>query len=464
MALIKNPLSGGGGGGDINILNGVIEQYRSSTENIDANTFVEFINDWQSVRGEGDKQVSDTAGSAYQCISATKINSEKVLLAHVIDGSSKYAYVCIVSIIDGEILHGTETLVSSVLAAGSGISTTLIEDNKVFVGWLKRSSDFRAYPNGAIASISGNTVTIGTSFELADSSSESGSIATTLVSGNVFVLFGKSGDSSTQGIYGVVATVSGDSITTGAKAFLTGYLPGNGRGTGIVTYDTNKVLYAVLRSGSYSVGAFAVRTASISGTTITEGSGAAIESSTSSYGSYNSLCMVNSSTALIAYKDSYRSATYARLIYLSGTTATLGTSYGIGIRGNGVVNPQNTVLVDNNKVLLCLTSENFGSITGYIISIDTGNDSITYTGPYPLGIGNVPTAAVKLDEETLFIPHGYGSVNTTWFLAAGLAIADGVPVSVKTATDSKRICGLTTQSITPSVPGKVWVLNTNESE
>ena len=67
------------GGGSSDVVNGIIRQYLATTGTIDANTFVEFVNDTQLSNGF----------TSYQAASAVLVDTNKVFVAH---GSSGLLY------------------------------------------------------------------------------------------------------------------------------------------------------------------------------------------------------------------------------------------------------------------------------------------------------------------------------------------------------------------------------------
>ena len=169
MAYIKNPLSGGGGGGAFRVVNGVIKQYVSDTENIDANTFVEFVCNWDRVRNTQDTQLNPSLAKTGST-AAAKLSDSKVFVAYcdTTNNSSGdiYGVVCNING-DGTITYGTSTLLASHSSgsASIGIGVMVSSNGMVIVGHADAN-----YPYAVSATVSGDTITVGTNVQLSTNS------------------------------------------------------------------------------------------------------------------------------------------------------------------------------------------------------------------------------------------------------------------------------------------------------
>ena len=116
------------------------------------------------------------------------------------------------------ITAGTHTALTSTTNSCTGnISTVLLENSNVFVAYCSGSSS-QYYLHGIVCSISGTTVAGGTITELSPATYSGDKLSATALYGNkVFIAHGRS---SSYKLYGVVCSISGLSITTGADTSL----------------------------------------------------------------------------------------------------------------------------------------------------------------------------------------------------------------------------------------------------
>jgi len=176
--------------------------------------------------------------------SPTTLSSDKVFIAY---RSSNYAYGQVCTISGTTITTGTETQLSTFSGSFSGISTATLASDKVFVTYAGTGNHL----NGQVCTISGTTVTPGTSFELSSlANSYAYAAAVALSPTKVFVAHQGGPSLSYTYLYGVTAFVDGTSISVGSDVQIdNSNYAANGASPTIL--DSDRVFIAH-RKGSYA--------------------------------------------------------------------------------------------------------------------------------------------------------------------------------------------------------------------
>lgn len=457
MAYIKNPLSGGGGGGAFRVVNGVIKQYVSDTENIDANTFVEFVCNWDRVRNTQDTKLNPSL-TKVTVTAAAKLSDSKVFVAYC-DTTNNYSgdiygVVCNING-DGTVTYGTSTLLVSHNSGSPniGIGVMVSSNGMVIVGHADAS-----YPYAVSATVSGDTITVGTNVQLTTSSvTVSYAKLQQASADNGLMLYGATGSLYAFKVYDNSGVIGHSTRATLSSMNAAGQFA-------MSVIDTDKV-FVTASSGSnlYLYGAVV----DISGSSVSAGTRTAIDqnSNTGRFSGSATLASVGAGDykVLVAYPGSGYELTGV-IINVSGNTFTVGTPTslsGASYSGYGLDYGM-VVKTGDNKAIVFHQQGGEGTYqAGYAAmmacKVDISGGSISVIDDSVVGV-SVYGAAVPLDSSSIFISHAVQSAN------GFMVYADGDPVAIKTATDSHRIAGVTTQSITPNTPGNVWVLNTSESE
>ena len=199
MAIIKNPITVVGGGGDV--VNGVIERYKASTSTISANTFVEFV---QTITS-GVPKALHTGNGGY--IDVARLDASKVFVAYEVD-SVLYGVVCTIS--------GTTFSIGTRVQIASD-STYLAYPNVCELSSKSVAVIYQLTSNtgpvkGNVCTISGTTITVGTQTSIATASYRHVK-ATTCSSTAVAVCYGKS--SSNNSVVLQKVSISGTTMTVG---------------------------------------------------------------------------------------------------------------------------------------------------------------------------------------------------------------------------------------------------------
>lgn len=447
MALIKNPLSGGGGGGDINIVNGVIEQYKAAFEGIDAYTFVEKIN---SSVIEGDSEDLGTVGFCR----AAALSSDKAVVAWL-DGDSIKGAVATVS--GGNISLGSTATLSTPYSPQT-FSILGLDSGMVVIAY--NGSNSNQYLCAKTCSISGDTITANSETVIQGSATyryqgiytnmaktENGSI--------VLVNYGGQYTDSNYW-YARVLSVSGTSVSAGTRVQLSNNqsLGMSGAIPAVSPSGGDGVLIGYSESSSQLYGVFcSVSGNSISKTTSTT----AISSSSYSARDY-SCCMVSNNNCLVVWAEG--ASIRAAICSLNDTTMTVGQVHTITTLSSSITGA-NSVAVEmmNSEGALVLIRDNNSNMHAFLVLVSS-NDISDIS----------PEVILSVSAGSLNYWVGLAKMSQT--LALGIAGTQLVLLSVrednsfyamKAATTEDSISGLTTQSITTTTAGDVWVLNTNES-
>ena len=428
LATAINSISGGGGG-SIQVINGIIEQYKASNQTISANSFVQFISDTQLVKGTS---VSDSTV-------AVKISSNKVFVAHRYNNGLN-AMICTIN--GTTIIPGTDTVIvngGSNVYAYSSATAQLIDTNKVFVAH-RYGSDMR----GVVCDISDTTIAVGTDTLLVSSGTAVSVISTTLVETNKVFIAHRMGNA----LNGVVCTVSGTTITTGTDTEL---VSGNNVYTGAIAQliDTNKVLITH-RGTTTSLLNGVVCT--INDTTITVGTDTQLASGTTTYANV-SIVAISTNKAFISHRNG--SYLYGIICTINNTTITVGTDTQLTNETNSYTSAF-AILAGTNKVFIAHRSIN-DNLYGLLCTIDNATITVDTDTKIAEGISVYDnSSAVLVDTNKVFIAHRndddlYGIV----FKINGTNIEDTITI----VSSSTKIEGLLVTQATENSAGDVWVLN-----
>ena len=278
----------------IEVVNGIIEQYKASTSTISANSFVEFVN---SMNTGTDTTLVDVS-SSYPSTSAVLIDTNKVFIAHRSD--SNYYLNGIVCTISGtSITTGSDTTLVSKDSSREAITIALIENNKVFIAHRNGggSSGINHYLNGIVCTISGTSITTGSDTTLVSVvNSEYGASAVLIDTNKVFVAHS---DGAITYLNGIVCTISGTTITAGTDTSLV-LVASSYNNASAVLIDTNKVFIAHRSDGTNNYLNGIICT--ISGTTITAATDTTLVSSANAYSSANAV-LANTNKVFIAHRS-----------------------------------------------------------------------------------------------------------------------------------------------------------------
>ena len=426
MATAITNIPSGGGGSDV--ANGIIESFKATSGTIDANTFVEFVN---NTTAGTDTQLS-TLTNSYTYAYATTLSINSVFVTFYAS-STLYGVVCTIS--GTTITAGDCTQLSASntqYAASVALSST-----KVFVAYGGTSN--RLY--GMVCTISGTTITAGTGTELSTTTDSCNYVSAVLIgSGKVFIAHRNGGYVS-----GMICTISGTTVTSGGDSLVSS-ISGSWENISATALNNDKVFVAH-RGGSYLYGVVCT----ISGTTLTAGTDTQLSILTNSYTNMTAT-MLEGDKVFIAHrgKDLYL---YGIVCTISGTTITAGTDTLLTDIPDSYIN--STIFLDANKVFIA--HRNTGNSYMYgMVCIFSGTSIII--GP-DIKIGAINTIhtntsrvfATLIDTNKVFAAHRGGN---SYLYGVVYTIP---PLTI--AASKTKVNGLVKTTCTSDEEGQVWVLD-----
>ena len=157
MTQIKNPITvvKSGGGGTVNIVNGIVDSFKANSSTIDANTFVDFI---ESSLNSSDNVIDSTSNAGNTKVGSALIDSDKVFVVYNL-GTTIYAVVCTIS--GTTITVGTATTIASNTNIVYKTSISGIQQGAVVVAFSNYISSSSSNLYTVVCTISGTTITAG---------------------------------------------------------------------------------------------------------------------------------------------------------------------------------------------------------------------------------------------------------------------------------------------------------------
>lgn len=285
-----------------------------------------------------DTQIT-TDSETINSISVFVLNNTKIFIA-IHYSSSMYGVVCTIN--GDNIIVGTKTLLVN---KNGGI--VKLSENQLFISYI--SSDYRLY--GKIVDIAENIITVkGGSLPIGSliHSNSPTPIIVQLSSNKVFIVH-NANNQITGSIYGVVCTISEDTITNGTDTLLT-----NGYGFNAIKVANNKVFIYWCYSNRIARGIVC----SVSNTTITTGSTTQILSS-EALSSNVSINLLEDNKIFIGHSDSSSYyPIYGRICTISGTSISLGTDTKLHSSGVGISAGYRMVVkaMSSNRIFITYTT------------------------------------------------------------------------------------------------------------
>lgn len=324
-----------GGGAKVNAL---IKEYEiAAGETINAGDLVNFINGQASIRTVGVIQSTPLLFDSAQVhqLSATTIDSSRVLVAYRQSTSKQTGIAVVLKIIDGEIIFGAYTVFKS--GSLEDISATAIDSTRVVVAY--RDSANLEVGTAVVLTIDDGDITVGTSviFETAHASYV---IATTLDANKVLVAYRVNG---TIGfVKAIILTLNGDIITKGTPVAVNNSNIGQLSATKI---DFSTVLVAYSDSDNSLYGTAVVL--KINDSDIAVGTEKVINNSNTDQISATTIDLTR---VLVAYRDVENSNRgTAVILTINGDRIETGTP---SVFNNTRVYYIDSVTLDENRVLL----------------------------------------------------------------------------------------------------------------
>jgi hypothetical protein len=236
------------------------------------------------------------------------VTDNKIFIAYRY-GAKEHLYSTVCTI-DGTAITGyTYTMLSEYEMTGRTISTQLLKDGKVFVAHSYGNSFWLA---GIICTIEGTSITPSTDTTIMEEYAGGNSISTVkLPDDKIFIAHSKT---SNYGLYGMVCTVSGTTISKGADTTLeSGKYGGQVISTELL--KNGNIFIAYSYSTTYTLRGMVC---SVSGTSVTLGS-ITILDSTSYSGKKIATIQTSNEDIFVAYSNN-QSNLYGLVCKVSGTT------------------------------------------------------------------------------------------------------------------------------------------------
>lgn len=426
-------------------INGIIKDYHAyAGENISAGDLVEYIN---GIAGKVDYGTSsdtviDTVTNAGYVISAVLLDESRVFIAFS-PGTTCYLCGMVVTIDGTTITQGAKTQLTSSNYTGYTISAVLVGKDKIFVA---HSSDTKTsssnYLFGVVCTISGVTITAGSSVKLSSGNYTGYTISTELLpSGKIFVVHTYG---SNYNLYGIICTISGTTISGGSDTALsteerTGTtisteLLSNGNVFIAHSYSSNYHLYGIV--------------CAISGTTITTGTDTVLNNSEKYTGYKISATLLSNGNVFIAHVCTSSYSLYGMVVTISGTAITAGTDTQLNSSEH---HPTiTTISLKNNKVFVMYNQGNttdayylnglIANISGTEITV--GSDTILNSNR----LTGYMISPCLLTNGTIFVAHSYGGNYYLYAQIFGIDEVNNIPTNQIVADEYETQVRKTTTS------------------
>lgn len=432
-------IKGSSGGGEIEVVNGIVEKFKAYEDDISPNTFIKFVNRLNEANHQ------NIAAMDYACgTDAVILDDKRLFLACSATNSNPNRlklYAAVLTIENGTIITGTRVLISEIVNR-TGLEVAKLSSGKIYIQAINNSKSSTGY---SICTVSGSEIS---STEMAwgiqDYYSTNTMCAAVEVSSNKIVsAFPDTGDSSTvEGAgkpYARILNVSGNGeITKGSQLLIDSNEPlYSGNNAELIKISSTKVLllYGITKGVVLS----------ISGDTITKGTILKIDSAYMYGGKEGSCLLDNGKIAVAANKSLY-------ILSVSGNTITIEKTYELPEKMN-YTDSRKTVTQISTEHLLVTSSYQSNAVHGCLINITSGKvygDVVEIIGNTS-GLTGYAVLALKLNDNGVFILEAGGSNRGPY-----TQIINDAEVKIDIASDV--IEGIATDKATKSMSGKVWYL------
>lgn len=401
-------------------INGVIKDYYAyAGENISAGDLVEYVNGIASQTTETSEDIRINAEEdTGRVISAVKLDETRVFIAYYSNSSYYYLYGMILTV-DGVIIKpGQSKKLSSTKYTGEVISAVKLDANKVFIAHSYSQNDYYLY--GMVCTVSGETITAGTDTSISTSTYSGYKISAVALSSNK-VFIAHNDNSSSHYLSGIVCNINGTSITKGKATIIS-----NKENTSVcmspIALSDNKVFIAYYRLTSYDYLEGIVIT--IDGTTISKGESITIENCYSTGANQISTQILPNGNVFVAYD--YSSTLGVSICSVTGTTVKVVKSKNNLSRVDESENVSATVLDDGN--VLVLYGRQTGTLYGKVISIaDTAISAFEFVKLYTEDYTAYSIASLALQGGKIFIAH---CSDDNYYLDAQIwGVSNNIPTS-----------------------------------
>ena len=431
-------IKGSSGGGEIEVVNGIVEKFKAYEDDISPNTFIKFVNRLNEANHQ------NIAAMDYACSSDAVILDDKRLFLACSAASSNpnrlKLYAAVLTIENGTIITGTRVLISEIVYR-KGLEVAKLSSGKIYIQAINNSKSSTGY---SICTVSGSEISsTEMAWDIQDYYSTNTMCAAVEVSSNKIVsAFPDTGDSSTvEGSgkpYARILNVSGNEITKGSQLLIDSNDPSfSGNNAELIKISSTKVLllYGIVKGVVLS----------ISGDTITKGTILKIDSAYMYEGKEGSCLLDNGKIAVAANKNLY-------ILSVSGNAITIEKTYELPDKMNST-GSRKTVTQISTEHLLVSSSGQTDAVHGCLINITSGKvygDVAEIIGN-TLALTGYADLALKLNGNEVFMLESGGSNRGPY-----TQIINDAEVKIDIASDV--IEGIATDKATKSMSGKAWYL------
>ena len=443
----KSKILGSGAG---NVVNGIIEQYYAATDDVKANTFVEYVEKFELTAPSAGNQIATS--NLCVTVSAVKLTDSKVFIAYNKKSGYYYnVYGVVCTIENGIISAGTPVVIDNtetVPHSAQYIVAMALTSTKIAIAYSNDRSETLTSAWSVICTISGKSISVGTKKELTSSIRYWGNIRAAKLSDSSFIVVCQT---ENYYIYSAVCTVSGTTITMGTAAQISDSSKGTKPLFDITGLSSSKALLALDQYGSTSTSSYYsayVMILSINGTSITVGTGYKTDSYAMS--APVTVKALSETKAIVAFQTTYE---YFQICTISGTTVSLSSKV---YSGNSNYMGWLEVLDESTLVFYYPSSDNsfakLISISDTTITISATTTS--FAKPYGRSNDYSCIALAQYISGMLLFVYGMpGDGNIGAQLSEVLDYKGIIPL-----TASAKFLGLTMTKATKTSQGKVWTL------
>lgn len=446
------------GGSGSKIINGIVEEYLASSEDIRANTFVEFVNNTSFTVNS-----SKYCSAAYYAeqLRAIKLTDTTALVVYNVPGSYAEIYAQVITISGNTVTYGTQLVVKSYSSSegryyvGTNFTIARLSDASALLIYTCSTSSSTDYYHiqATVLTVSGTTITAGTAKSLTTTNyigSHLDSVA--LANSKVMMLYGTTSGAQ----YANVLTVSGNSITLASDLSIVSSVADSYSGDRDLRgtlMESGKVFVVYYTSTSVAYGVVLT----VNGTTVTKGTAVQLLSDSESIYGGRELIEISENRMLLIYcakSSSYE--VHGVIATINGNVITIETSAFI---------IASSVYSYSFYLSACKIADNVIVLQYYgrILKLLEITDSVRELGSATMSasVGNEITT--MRNHNTFLMSDGVvlnivanNDYSKDYYNYYSAVVNAQIEMLIKQSVNT--IDGLTKTTATTTKPGKVWTL------
>lgn len=394
-------------------INGIIEEYKvASGGNVNAGNFVKFVNDY-GTQGLKNDLLLDSIKYSGTIGSAVALSENSVFIAYQRlpdnNNSINYPYGVVCTIEGDTITMGAITKLSIYTCDPNNLSVTMLSSNKVFVAFVDKDGD-KLY--GVVCTISTRAISAGSKVTIAETSLYNYKLSiVSLSSSKVFIAYAD----TNKYVTGVICDINGTVITTNTPTKLTIYVLSNLTKLSI-SYLTSDKVFIAYSSGVSTEPYLYGMVCTINGTSITSGARVHIGNLNHSLYSISTVSLSNSKV-FIAHSDCIDDE---KDMHLCGIVCTINERV-VSINNKLIIDMTarsgktiSAIKLSDNKIFIAhsgLNNDLYGTTC-----VVTNNSSIKMESNFKIlkssgGDASNFLSMVKLFNNKVFIAHSLSTQN-----------------------------------------------------